>query len=178
MTTGAHLLVLGPGVVVAGIVIWWRRKLSGGLHPRMIDLARASNRDSAHLILQSWTQTDTSRARKLLLLDFVLLIAYGAAGVSLTSLVGERAKWSNGSAQAGKMIVAMAASEAIASVASLLMIARRRVGKVLPAITAFFSFAKSGLRGLIALYLGALLLYFEVRGLMSVVWWIIRKVVV
>lgn len=174
MSVDPFVMVFVPSLI---LLIFVRRRmavLAEGLHPRLIDLELASTSRNVNLLLRTWTPADSALATRLLVLDYLRLIAYGASGASLTLLVAgaaaRRGWWLSvaGDFMAMAFIVA-AFCDAIENYLSLLMMASRRVGRALPLATTFFAVAKFALLGSALLYLVALFVRLEVAGL----WWVL-----
>lgn len=165
-------------VSLALFVIVARRMgvLANGLHPRIIDLELASTRDNVNLLLRSWESGECARAARIVGLDYLMLLAYGAGGAALASLLAdfaaEKGWWL---ARTGDMaaiaFVAGALFDAVENLLMLLMMACREVGRVLPAATAVFAFSKFAVTTAGLLFFVAIFIRAEAAGVI----WMARK---
>jgi hypothetical protein len=143
------LLWAGSSVVSVAVAMLMRR-LACTLHPRILDLEFAATPLNAKLLLETWGHENRRRARTVLILDYLLLAGYGAAGWSLAKLVTDFACLRNWQwlARLGPvaawLMIAGAAFDAIENLGALIMISAVGRGgtRRWPLITSIFSVAK------------------------------------
>lgn len=178
MSLDPRILVFFLALGLFLIVGRWMMALAAGLHPRIVDLELAARREDVRLLLRTWTEEEHSRAAQILVLDFLLLMGYGAGGAAMASLLDEYAAkqgwWLAGMSGAVAIaFVAGALCDAAENVLALLMMARQDPGRLLPAMTAFFSLSKFALVALALIYPVALFVRLEVAAVTPVVRWLV-----
>lgn len=88
-------VVLLLSILAAGAFGSLMNTVMRGLHPHVLRLELARDRDMALLILRCWGEDGKKAARKGIWLDFLFLIAYGAGLLALAMIAGDIAGAAN-----------------------------------------------------------------------------------
>jgi len=156
------------------------KRMAAPLHPRILDLELAGTEKSASLLLADWKAENRKLATKILWLDYVFLLAYGAVGWSLCYMLGRLAgrfgwmKVAQLSPVAGWLFVVAASFDAIENLGALAMIhsVNRSPKWRWPRLTKFCSLAKFA-SVLLAVQFFIVLI---VRGWIGLIYMILRVV--